>query len=465
MAAFAGLTTADVCVVSVLLSLALLIWFGRRLVGALLHLLPFVMAPLSTAAAYGLYRIGVSMRWDSPGSPAILVVIILIGCVTLVAIAGWFALFVQVRRLREPQAQSPREKTRANDVRVGSAMIIVVAVLLSVYGSYRAHRPSHQSTVQQLVFSADGTRLYSLDRAGVLKRWDVPGAFESGKWQLPADGEVHRMLVDDEGGVILLLSNTQLNAWDLSDGANARLLATTGKVLAVDAVTSDAFVLLRSDVLELHPYRDIVNPSAKVGLDSAPLSCAVGNAGNIIVGTEDRRLASYRVGGPADGNSAGAAAATIQAAESGLEGLPALALMPRAIRVERSGRYVVVSDRGSGIIVLDLQGSKLDTISMPYVSAQFEVSTDGQLLLPEVSSLMGYDLDHGTTEPLFNRGGEIGAIAVAAHENRLAVASVHDIYLRADSRHYAAGEIWLNGKVELSDLLRLGRGAAAPAPR
>jgi len=139
MAAFAGLTSADLSVGLTLLLLAVLMWFGRRIVGVLLRFLPVVMAPLCTALAYLLYRLGESMSWDSPGSPAIIVVVILLACAIFLALAGWIALIAQIRGLRKPRTESPQEKRQANDLRVGTAIVIVVLLLFSAYRSYRAH--------------------------------------------------------------------------------------------------------------------------------------------------------------------------------------------------------------------------------------------------------------------------------------------------------------------------------------
>jgi len=456
MAAFAGLTSADLCVGLTLLLLAVLMWFGRRIVGVLLRFLPVVMAPLCTALAYLLYRLGESMSWDSPGSPAIIVVVILLACAIFLALAGWIALIAQIRGLRKPRTESPQEKRQANDLRVGTAIVIVVLLLFSAYRSYRAHRPSHDADVQQLVYSADGQRLYSLDRAGVLKQWDMRYGFQSGKWELPSEGEVRRMLVDRDNRILLLLSGTQLRAWGLADAGKPKALASTSDVLAIEAVAADAFVLLRKDAIELHSFHDIVTPQARMGLASAALSAAVAGEGRVIVGTEDRELESYQVGG---GSSA------IQAAQSGLKALPPLDLMPRVMRADRSGRYIVVSDPGAAMVVVDLQAMKLAAISAAYVSQQFEISGVGQLLLPEVSSLSGYDLESGRTEPLFNHGGTIGALAVDTVEDGFAVGNDEQIFVRKDSRHYAGSETWLNGRVELADLVSFGRSPEAASKR
>ena len=134
--------------------------------------------------------------------------------------------------------------------------------------------------------------------------------------------------------------------------------------------------------------------------------------------------------------------------------MPPLELTPRQIRADRTCTHVVVADGDKKMVVLDLQNAKRDPVAQYWLPAKFEISNAGELLLGQVG-ITGYELATQATAPLFDHGGAIGAIAVSPRADDFAIANRREIWLRADSRHYAAPEVWLNGRAELPTPLRL----------
>ena len=53
---------------------------------------------------------------------------------------------------------------------------------------------------------------------------------------------------------------------------------------------------------------------------------------------------------------------------------------------------------------------------------------------------------------MFNHGGAIGALAASPVADTVAIADRQNIWLRNDSRHYAAAEVRLAGAVQVARL-------------
>ncbi len=134
--------------------------------------------------------------------------------------------------------------------------------------------------------------------------------------------------------------------------------------------------------------------------------------------------------------------------------MPPLELTPRQIRADRTCTHVVVADGDKKMVVIDLQNARRDAVAQYWLPAQFEVSNAGELLLGQ-AGITGYEIDTRATEPIFNHGGAIAALAISPRADDFAIANRREIWLRADSRHYAAPEVWLNGRAELPAPLRL----------
>jgi hypothetical protein len=86
---------------------------------------------------------------------------------------------------------------------------------------------------------------------------------------------------------------------------------------------------------------------------------------------------------------------------------------PRTIRADRSGRYLVASDPGVKMVVLDAQATTPVPMPDHLAVTLFEISTEGQLLLAQTNEVSGYDLEQKSTLPLYSRGGTIAALAAS----------------------------------------------------
>jgi hypothetical protein len=441
MPPLAALTPADLLVALGLVLLAALMWGLRRYVGFLLRLLPFFAAVAGPILTWGLYRLGEHMNWDSPGSPAILVVMAALGGAALMSVTAWIALAIQVARWRRPRVQSPQAAASANSVRVAGAILVTMWALTVAYRDYRSHRPSHEAAVQQMYFTPDGASLYSLDRAGVLKQWNIRDAFQAQAWSLADAGEASAISVSGDGRALLVLAGDELSAWSLDEGSEARRIGGVTGVLGAETLDGVDVVVLTRDALSIRAYSDLLTAKVAAALSSAALSLSAYAGQGIVVGTAEPALAHYR----ATANPPG----LVRGGETALD------FAPRRIRVDRSGRYVVALDPGVRLAALDAQGITQDPINGYYEPLLFEISEQAQLLLAQVNDVRGYDLAQKTSLPLYNHGGTITALAASPASDLFAVANEENIWLHGNSRAYAGEERWLNGRVELPAWLRI----------
>jgi WD40 repeat protein len=429
----AGITIVDVYVVGALAALALAMWIARRYVGWLLQLVPVVLAMLGTLTAYGAWRLGEQLHWDTPGSPGLLAVYFALGGGAVFAVAGWIAVALRVRRWRMPdRRRNPRRGDNA--IRVAIAIVLVVGALFSAYRYYRSHQSSHEANVVRLTYSPDGAFLYSLDESGVLKKWNARHHFEVRRWQLPEIANVASMLASGDGATLVTLAESELKSWGLSAAPEALPGASLADVVAVAPVGGAELVAVSAHEVSLRAYADIATPKGVSTLKATALSASACSERKVVVGTDDSKLHFYAV--------------TSRLDEVVAESLPPLQTLPSQIRADRSGTFVAVSDGDKKMVVLDLQNNREDAVAQYWLPAKFEISGAGELLLGQVG-ITGYELATRSTEPIFNHGGAITALAVSPHADDFAIANRHEIWLRANSRDYAVPEVWLNGRAEL----------------
>jgi hypothetical protein len=434
------MTVADVYVAFALLTLALLMWYARRLVGVLLKLVPAAAALAGTWGAVELYRAGSRLGWDTPGSPGILVIFAALGAAALVAVCGWIAVGLQVRAFMRPaRVRSRASSSTRNEVAVAIAIVLVVGALLSGYRYYRSHQPSHDEAVRLMAFARDGESLYSLDRSGVLKKWYAQRALEADRWVLPEQGFSSALVVSGDGQRLATLDGDRLSVWQISSARAAERIALLEHALAAVTIDDERFALLTRTELSIRRWDAATAALASVALPTAALTATAYGNREVVVGFADSTLAFYD-----------ASAAGVAPREVALPG--SLRAVPRAIRVDRTGRFFAVSDGGTALAVLDLQIGRQDSIPLLSPLGEFAISEQNQLLIAELVAVRRYDLETGTSEPLFNHGGPIGALAASPIADSVAIADRQNIWLRNDSRHYAAPEVWLRGAVQVARL-------------
>jgi hypothetical protein len=380
------------------------------------------------------------MGWDSPGSPGILAVMFAVGAFAVWAVVGWVSLALQLRRWRQPKpSPTMTRRTAGNGIKVALFIAFVVWALGSSYRYSRSQQPSHAVTVRALAFSPDGEFLYSLDRSGWLKQWNIEHGFETQRWLLPQLGPASGLLVSGDGRVAAVLEGERARVWSLARAAEAAPVAEIAGALALAPVDGERFIAAETDELRLYAYADATVPRAVLGLGAPALSLAAYPDRRVVVGGADLALHFYR-----------ATPDTLVAADVPVPG--PLATPPRGLRAGPSGRFLVVSDRAASMEVLDLQNQGRAMLP-PHLSGEtFEVSAADQLLLSGIG-ILGYDLAAGSGQPLVDFGGHIQAIAISPRDDLFALAYGEQIYLRADSRHQAVPERRLRGNLELATLL------------
>jgi len=441
LGSLAAITIVDVYVVSALAAFSLSLWVARRYIGWLLKLVPGAIAVLGTLITYAAWQIGESIGWDTPGSPGILIVYFGLGAGMASAVAGWLAFSIQItrwyRRGMRPSAPLPADDQR---VRIALVIAIVFGGLFSAYRYYRSHQSSHQADVVRLEYSPDGSFLYSLDTGGTLKKWNVRYQYEARRWRLPSAEGVAALLPSGDGKTLVALRGKEAKSWTLGDSVDALVGSTLPDVVAAASADANRFVAVGTHDVSLHTFADVARADRASSLKAAALSASRCGELKVVVGTDDAKLHFYAV-------------------TSGLDELvtppmPALDITPRQIRADRTCTHVVVSDGDKGMVVIDLQNVRRYAVAQYWLPAKFDVSNAGELLLAQVG-ITGYELASRATEPIFNHGGAVAALAISPRADDFAIANRHEIWLRADSRHYAAPEIRLNGRAELPAPLRL----------
>jgi hypothetical protein len=206
------------------------------------------------------------------------------------------------------------------------------------------------------------------------------------------------------------------------------------------ALDEQRFAVLTRNELSVHAWDDPTATLSSVALPGPALTAAAYGQSGVVVGLANSTLAFYEP-------SAAGAVARRDLAVPG-----PLAAVPRALRVDRSARFIVVSDGGTALTVLDMQTGAQSPIAVLAPLSAFAISDQDQLLLAELVGVRGYDLASGGGEPLFNHGGAIGALAASPVADTVAIADRQNIWLRNDSRHSAAPEVWLKGAVQVARL-------------
>jgi hypothetical protein len=443
------MTAADVLVALALVTLALTMWYARGLVGLALKVLPATFALAGAWTAYELYRLGGAMGWDSPGSPAILVVWFALAASVTIALAGAFAFALQLRGLlRKGPRRRPALATRHGRIATVVAIVAVVGALLGGYRYYRSNQPSHEAVVRHMTFSRDGASLYSLDRAGVLKKWYAQRGLEADSWTLPEQGAATDLLVSADGRMAATLVGDRLAVWRLPTARPAERAALIDGAVGAVAVDGTRFALLARAELSVRSWADPEAVAATAALPAPALTVAPYGDRGLVVGFSDSTLGFYEAG-----------ASAVARRELGF-GAP-LEAAPRAIRADRTGRFLAVSDGATALVVLDLQLKRRDVLKLLAPLSGFAISEQNQLLIAELVAVRSYDLESRAGEPLFNHGGVIGAVAASSASDTVAIADREYIWLRNDGRHYAAPEVWLTGAVRVSRLA----SAVLPAER
>jgi hypothetical protein len=438
MSSLASITLADVVVVLVLALLASVLWYARRVVAAMLRLLSAVAAIGGTWLAYELYAAGEHMGWDTPGSPGILVLYAALAATGTIALVGWVGVARMIRGLiRRGTLRSAASRT-AQNLSAATAIVLVVAALFSAYRYYREHQPSHDTAVRALAFTRDGAGLYSLDGLGVLKRWDARRAIETDRWLLGDATSATALLVSGDELAVATLADGRVDVWRLATGGVRKAARLEGAV-AIAPVDDERFAVVTRTELTLRAFANAVPPLAGAMLREPALTVAPYAGNGVVVGLDDSTLEFYGAG------SAGLERRDVAVPQP-------LGVSPRLIRSNRTGRFIVVADGGTKLASLDLQTGRAQDIPLTSPLDEFDVAGSGWLLLSDGVALRGVDLSSGSGEPLFNHGGAIGALAVEPASGAIAIGERRNIWLRQDSRHYAAQEVWLKGAVQLSRL-------------
>jgi hypothetical protein len=441
LGSLAAITIVDVYVVSALAAFSLALWVARRYIGWLLKLVPGAIAILGTLITYGAWELGESVSWDTPGSPGLLIVYFALGGGMACAIAGWIAFAIQItrwyRRGMRPSSPLPADDQR---VRIALVIAIIVGSLFSAYRYYRSHQSSHQADVARLEYSPNGAFLYSLDTSGTLKKWNVRYRYEARRWRLPGADGASTLLPSGDGRTLVALHGNEIKSWTLADSPEASQSATLPDVVAAAPVDGARFVAVGSHDVSLREYADMSRGDSTSTLKPAALSAAACGDRKVVVGTDDSKLHFFAVTSTLD--------------ELVTPKIPKLEMTPRQVRADRTCTHIVVADGEKKMVVIDLQNARRDAVAQYWLPAKFEVSNAGELLLGQVG-ITGYEIATRATEPIFNHGGAISALAISPRGDEFAIANRREIWLRADSRHYAAPEVWLNGRAELPSPLRL----------
>jgi hypothetical protein len=246
------------------------------------------------------------------------------------------------------------------------------------------------------------------------------------------------LLVSGDELAVATLAEGRVDVWRLSAGG-AQKTAGLDAAVAIASLDGERFAVVSRDEISLRAFANAAPPLAAATLHAPALTVAPYAGRGVVVGLADATLEFYDARGEA-----------LERRDVAVP-LP-LGATPRQIRSDRTGRFIVVADGGTEAAAIDLQTGRTQDLPLTSPLDEFGVAGNGWLLLSDGVALRGLDLASGSGEPLFNHGGSIGALAVEPASGAIAIGERRNIWLRQDSRHYAAQEVWLKGSVQLSRL-------------
>jgi hypothetical protein len=208
------------------------------------------------------------------------------------------------------------------------------------------------------------------------------------------------------------------------------------QVVAIEAFDETHFLLLKENELGLMRYEDIGSAKATAPLATKGLSLSLFSREQAVVGTADGKLVFFQVG------STGITKLTDDVQ---------LDVIPGKIKADGRGLFVVAADPKK-IVVFNRKEARQTEIPVYFFTEKFEVSSQKHLLLIRGPELIGFDLERKDSHPVYNHGGLINALAISPHNDLLAVSNGNNIFLRDDSRNYAARETWLNGAMSIQSM-------------
>lgn len=385
---------------------ALLLGFVRQpALRSLGRLLTIGAAAGATALAIGLYRLGASQGWTGDG-PGIFVVMLLIPTAGVLALAGWSVVFAQGRLAR--------------DGGIGPGLpllLLAVAVAGGTQVAFRhaaVSRPSHDAPVIALGFASDGSRLLSLDEAGVLKAWDPASGRLQSQRADPALARSSALLVTPDGDCAVALGSHGAVIVRLDGAASA--VTTLPGVGSAALLPGERLAWARGDELHVDALREPRAPGAATAVGAPITALASDREGTLALAIADGRLLALAPDGEA---------------RRELGSLPAPAVR---LALSPGGAWLLAVDADGRAVVADLRRGWLRPLAHPRgLHHAVFVTEDALVFTAAAADPVALSLSLATREPAprswLNHGQVVTAMGAAPGAPRAAVALGREIFL------------------------------------
>jgi len=368
-------------------------WLGRAFAGGI--------ALGLSALAIAAYRLGEDRDWTGDG-PAMLVVMMIIPVAALCALAAGSAALYPGRR-RPGWAASPW-------IAVGMIAVGSIGSGLGAYEYQEDLRHAHDAPVVALAFVDEGRRLVSCDTRGTLAFWDVASRTRSDLRTLPQLAGAREVQIAPDGRVAIGLG--AYGARFASLDPDLPLEVTLPDVVQAAFSGDDEVALATATEVRLAP-RTAPEAPRVTRTFVAPVS-ALAVQGRPFVALENRALIALGDHGEPDAS---------------LANLPFVA---RRLLVSPGAKWLIALDADEKPAILPARGGAVRQPDAWMRMHAVAFVSDEQLVFttsPEDPSALSLSLERLETQPFFNHGLAITALAALPGVPDAAIALEGDLHL------------------------------------
>lgn len=392
---------ADIIFFGVLIAVSAAMWFARSFMLVIGKFLPIAIAALGTLATAFFLYFGQSIHWRTPDSPGLLLIFLFLFISIVVAAGGWLFFAFQVRHGRFKSLQPKKNDT----YKVVIAIVVLWCLVGSAYEFYRTHVSSHGANVIALSFSNQSRFLFSLDRNGHLKKWNLRTRSQAAEWQINS-GPVAKLFAREDASSVFVLSSGQFTEYSLNDRI-ASPIQHGAYLDAAELGAGEVALLTGSELQIFNPETE--QTKFKFSLPNAKVLTSV-TPGALIILTADQSRRIYEI--KADD-----------------------------LRFKQSPDWLEQK-------ALEVTASNINPTFATLVTVWSDI-----LVQSSTPNLQGFRAPENLPFPLFNHSRTIGAL-LASHESGgpLAFGIGPEVYIKYEPRYDPKDELWLVGNIQLPDL-------------
>ncbi len=355
-----------------------------------------------TAAAVLLYRVGHAAHWTGDG-PGMLVVMLLIPVAAFCALAAWFAALWPSRSGRT--GSSPW-------IAIGMILVGGLGFAKGARDYQLEQRHAHDAPVLALQFVDGGALLVACDGGGTLTRWRVTDRELLDRSTLAELAGARQVLIARDGRFVVALVEGAARIVPL--GADGPAVRTLPGVTDAALLSGDDLALAVGNDVRIIDLSAPERPREVRSFPARVTALAADAKGGVYAAREDRALVALGLHGEPD-----RAFAALPGAARRLAASPGGAWL---VALDAEGRPTIVDARSGGLRQPDAW-IRMHALAFPSERQLVFTTAEGD------PSALALSLEDLRTEPWFNHGQAVTAIAATAGVPDAAVALGGDLLL------------------------------------